>query len=241
MQRVLSVSLLLFLLIPELALPQVIKIGPLPDSSVVPIPVVVPGGTFFGAGIAGYFLGIHVTDATEVDILGVSGLLRPPLAATIGFPPPVMSPSPFGPQSFNATSVSLLWTTWFSAPIPANSGTNPPTLTPFFLSVHVKGTNQGTAANSDTDFSIFFGPIFHASGSFIVNPSWFVWDSVLAARRHINTAQFIPGSAFFAPFTTTLLYGIEHDAVPEPVSAAMMGGGLAALLIGLAIRRRRRG
>ncbi len=238
MRRVFAGTVLVLLLASGFASGQgPVKIGPLPDSSVVPIPVLIPGGTFLGAGIAGYFLGIHVADATEVDIVGVAGTLRPPGPIT-PLPPPVFSPSPFGPPSSNITSVTFLFTTWFPAPIPTFSGTNPPTLSPFAITIHVKGTNQGTAANSDTDFSFFAGPIFHAPGTVIVNPSWFVWDSVLAARRHIGTPQTIPGSAFFGPFATTVLYGIEHDAVPEPASMALLGGGL--LVLGLYLRRRRR-
>jgi hypothetical protein len=65
------------------------------------------------------------------------------------------------------------------------------------------------------------------------------WVHIPASLPFHNPPGVIPGSNFFAYMATTVLgLGIEH--VPEPVSIALFGSGLACAAVGLFSRRRRR-
>jgi hypothetical protein len=65
------------------------------------------------------------------------------------------------------------------------------------------------------------------------------WVHIPNSLPFHNPPGLIPGSNFFAYMATTVLgVGIEH--VPEPVSIALLGTGLACAAVGLFSRRRRR-
>lgn len=200
---------------------------PPPDTTVISVPFF--GGLFGGTSdVAGFLLEIHVTDPSEVDILGVNAV-HPAVNLLVGGIPATISPSDV-----------LFFTAWIPSPTATNSGIFlSTTTTAFDVTVKLLNTNAGT--NSDTDFSIFNHAIFHATTSTTIFTSDFFWAGRGQPRQTATSSSFTvsPGS-FFAFFTsfTSASFGVQH--VPEPASLPLMAGGLLCLVIGLRFRRRRK-
>ena len=181
---------------------------------------------------AGAFMWMHVADPTEVDILSVNGLLAP-----------YTWTSPFGPQSNNTSE----FTHWFTTFIPnaSQSGTTLSGPRNVFSIVFLpKNTNAGS--NSDIDFSFGLGPIFHVTSATVLSTSSFWWPGVPQTQNpsvimpyHVTTSSFsAAASNFYGWLAGSYSVGIDH--IPEPGSMVLLGSGLVCLMVGAAIRRRRR-
>ncbi|MCP5109900.1 MAG: PEP-CTERM sorting domain-containing protein [bacterium] len=195
---------------------------PPPGTTTIPVP-------FFGgaSNVAGFFLDIHVTDPSEVNLIGINVVH------------PFADPTLFGaiPGTIIPSS-SVFFTAWMPIPQPTNSGISVLlTTTAFDVTVQLLGTNTGE--NGDTDFTIFAGPIFHTVTSPTVFPGQFYWTGRAQPRQTATTTMVVPLARFLTSGSTFAAFGVEH-AIPEPASVALMGGGLLCLAIGLRIRRRRK-
>ncbi len=142
-----------------------VKTPPLQASDIFKLPIDFhPGGPSPPwAGWAGSRMKMHIQDAGEMDVVGLTPVASGAGSRTptgTGLPTGPFIPSPFGPASNNSQSVAKFFTAWH--PLAQASGINiqPSINQPIFdLTVHVK--NSDPAGNSDVDATFMFWNIWH--------------------------------------------------------------------------------
>jgi len=245
-----------------------IKTRPMADSDTTTIDLAIhmEGDVNWNYGWAGARVQIHILDATEVDVDGIT----PTLSDGVQHP---TIPDPFGPRSANSESVAKMFTVvhsgaWASG-IDITGSVNQPVMD---LDLHAKNTDP--ANNSDVDITLKFWNIWHvrqgySSDTVSLEPSDYIWvTSNIQDIEQLHTAQseyrwpyekprlddpaahwlHVPFpvifhqtasqySNYFATFLNTATIGIEH--VPEPTGAFLMIGGIGALAMCRRSRRRR--
>ena len=223
------------------------------DTILIPLAVHAPPGPLPHRNWAGAIVGVHVLDATEVDVDAITS------------PMGTGWTQPFGPRSENQQSLMQNFTAWH--PNAQGSGTtlnqsqNTPVLN---LTLHAKNTDP--INNSDRDIQLKFWNINHlpaGPGSAIIGlqpsdwvygnpgsdpieishfptdppqPGFGTWYHVMQPKTfHVSSGI---GSAFYATFANSAWIGIEH--VPEPAGFVLLfcGGGAAGMA--WIIRRRRK-
>lgn len=181
------------------------------------------------ANWAGAFMWLRNWDPSEVDIVSVTGLLGSNKVWS----------SPFGPASSNSASIQRWFTTFFQSPTTMSA-----TPVPIF-SVVVRPKNTSTGANSDADFDLGFGPIFHAIASATRYSPDFSWSTIptstiASTQGHmISGSTFVQVSEYYGWLNTAASFGIDHGEIPEPGSMVLLGSGLICLAIGFRRRRRK--
>jgi hypothetical protein len=238
-------------------LPPVItdfKTPPMRDSDVIQLPLAIHPAQN-KPNWAGYRLSVHVLDASEVDVVGVT------LADGTYYP------EPFGAWSQNTQSVVKFFTFW--APNAMASGTQvvgSQNIPAGWITLHAKNTDP--INNSDVDLALDFANIRHlmpaqATDTLVLKASWSIWalsqweptflpelpypvtpGNPDASWKHIpftttiHFTQSVPGSNFILSALNTAWVGIEH--VPEPASVVLLIFGGAAVGMSLISRWRRK-